>query len=451
MVADNAPTQADLLIKARWIVPVVPRKQVLEHHALIIHEGKIIDLLPTNEAPKKYTANETCTLDQHVLLPGLINAHGHAAMSLFRGLADDLPLMTWLNEHIWPAEGRWVNPEFVKDGAELAMAEMLRGGTTCFSDMYFFPEVVADAADTVGMRAQVCGPILDFPTAWGSGPDDYLDKSLQLAESYRDNALISVALGPHAPYTVSDAPLQALRELAIEHKLPVQIHLHETQFEVDDALANSGKRPIARLSELGLISQDIALQCVHMTALNDDDIAQLKDSKAQVVHCPESNLKLASGFCPVQTLLNAGINVALGTDGAASNNDLDMFGEMRTAALIAKPIAQDAAAVDAYTALEMATINGARALGLQDTTGSLEVGKAADCIAVNLDTLHAQPCYDVVSNLVYSAASNQVSDVWVAGRRQLKDGDLQQFDSRKLINMAQDWAKKIGAADQSND
>ncbi len=451
MAADNARQQADLIIKARWIVPIVPRKQVLENHALVINNGAILALLPSEDAEATYTANEVRDLAHHVLLPGLINAHGHAAMSLFRGLADDLPLMEWLNDHIWPAEGRWVSPDFVKDGAVLAMAEMLRGGTTCFSDMYFFPEVVADAANIIGMRAQVCGPILDFPTPWGSGPDEYLQKSLDLAERYKDNSLISVALGPHAPYTVSDAPLKALKNLAIEYKMPVQIHLHETQFEVNEAIEKTGQRPIARLAELGLISQNIALQCVHMTALNDEDIAQLKDSAASIVHCPESNLKLASGFCPVQDLLNAGMTVALGTDGAASNNDLDMFGEMRTAALIAKPVANNAAAVDAFTALEMATINGAKSLGLEEITGSLETGKAADCIAVDLDALHSQPCYDVVSNIVYSAASNQVSDVWVAGRAQLHDGDLQHFDTRKLIEMATRWSQQIAAADQGQD
>ncbi len=447
MASESDRQTIDLLIEARWIIPIVPRGRILEHHALAIHQGVIIDLLPSSQAREHYTAGELRSLPHHVLLPGLVNAHGHIAMSLFRGIADDLPLMTWLNEHIWPAEGKWISPDFVRDGAEVAIAEMLRGGTTCFSDMYFFPEVVAEVAATAGIRAQVCGPILDFPTPWGSGPDEYLEKSRLLAEQYAQHERITVALGPHAPYTVSNEPLKKVRELALALNLPVQIHLHETQHEVDEAVQNTGQRPVARLVELGLISENIALQCVHMTALNDDDIQALQNSRTHVIHCPESNLKLASGFCPTQQLHEAGINVALGTDGAASNNDLDMFGEMRTAALVAKAVAQNAAAIDAHTALEMATINGAKALGLEASIGSLEKGKAADVIAIDLNTLNSQPCYNPVSNLVYSVAAHQVSDVWVAGVCQLKAGDLQHFDARKLITRAQDWCSKISATD----
>lgn len=441
----------DLLIEARWVVPVVPRNQILENHTVAIHAGRILAILPHDEARARFSATEVRSLPDHALLPGLVNAHGHLAMSLFRGMADDLPLMTWLNDHIWPAEGKWISPEFVRDGAELAMAEMLRGGTTCFSDMYFFPETVAEVAEHCGMRAQVCGPILDFPTPWGSGPEEYLEKSRQLAARYREHPLISVALGPHAPYTVSDGPLEQVKALAISEKLPVHIHLHETQFEVDEALQKSGKRPIQRLHELGLISPDIHLQCVHMTALDQNDIQTLQAAHVHVVHCPESNLKLASGFCPVHTLHEAGITIALGTDGAASNNDLDMFGELRTAALLAKAVAQNAAAIDAHTALEMATINGARALGLASRIGSLETGKDADIIAVDLTTLNSQPCYHPVSNLVYSVASNQVTDVWVAGRSQVCQGDLQNFDTRKLIEKAANWSQKIALADKHHD
>lgn len=433
----------DTLIHAKWLLPIVPKDTVLEDHCLAIHDGCIIDILASSEAASRYIAKDTFELSSHALMPGLVNAHGHSAMSLFRGIADDLPLMEWLSDHIWPAEGKWVSEDFVRDGTRLAIAEMLRNGTTCFSDMYFFPNIAAEVANEMGIRAQLCCPVLDFPTIWGSGPEEYIEKALNLAIEHADHPLVEIGLGPHAPYTVSDAPLENIRDLAREHDMPVQIHLHETQHEVDEAIENTGKRPIQRLVDLRLISKDIPLQCVHMTALNDEDIASLKDSAAHVIHCPESNLKLASGFCETEKLLQAGINVALGTDGAASNNDLDMLGETRTAALIAKPIAQNAAAVNSHTALEMATINGAKALGIADITGSLEVGKAADVIAINLDSLNSQPSYDPISDIVYSVASNQVSHNWIAGSLQLKDGELINIDRRKLIQMAQEWAKKI--------
>jgi 5-methylthioadenosine/S-adenosylhomocysteine deaminase len=433
----------DSLIHARFIVPVRPKKLVLENHCVAIKNGKILEVLPSILASDKYLPEAIEHLDKHCLTPGLVNAHGHTAMSLFRGIADDLPLMEWLNDHIWPAEGQWVSEDFVRDGTELAIAEMIRSGTTCFSDMYFFPNISAEVAKNAGIRAQLCCPILDFPTIWGSGPEEYLDKALQLAIEYADDEHIEIGLGPHAPYTVSDKPLENIRDLALENSLPVQIHLHETQAEVADAVGQSGVRPIQRLKDIGLLSRDIPLQCVHMTALNDEDIAILKDSSASVIHCPESNLKLASGFCEVDKLLRNDINVALGTDGAASNNDLDMFGEMRTAALIAKPIAQNAAAVDAATALDMATINGATALGLESLIGSLEVGKSADMIAINLNELNSQPSYDPISDIVYSVSAQQVTHSWVNGRPLLSKGELVNMDAQQIIGKAVAWADKI--------
>ena len=432
-----------MLIQASWIIPVIPEQTVLENHCIAVHDGKILEILPAAEAQQKYQARSDFLLENHALMPGLINAHGHAPMSLFRGLADDLPLMEWLNDHIWPAEGKWVGEEFVRDGSALAIAEMLRSGTTCYSDMYFFPEVAAKLAEEQGIRAQYVCPVLDFPTVWASSAEEYLEKSLKLAIDYAEHPLIQVGLGPHAPYTVSDAPLKNIRDIAIEYDVPVQIHLHETQHEVDEALANSSLRPIARLKELGLISEDIPLQCVHMTALNKRDIETIADSRASVIHCPESNLKLASGFCPVQSLLDSSINVALGTDGAASNNDLDMFGEMRTAALLGKAVAQNASAVNAHTALEMATINGARSLGIEDVCGSLEAGKAADMIALDLAQLNTQPSYDPVSDIVYSASSRQVMYSWIAGRQKIHQGQLLDLDEHLLLEKARYWSNKI--------
>ncbi len=436
----------DSIISASYILPVVPKGAVFKDHSIVVHQGKILSILPQDECDLLFHSNNHHTLDNQVVMPGLVNAHGHAAMSLFRGLADDLPLMEWLNDHIWPAEGNWVSEEFVYQGTQLAIAEMIRSGTSCFSDMYFFPEMAAKAAIEMGIRAQLCCPILDFPTPWGLGPDEYIKKSLTLHEQYKDNTSIHIAFGPHAPYTVSDSPLKEIMKLSTEKNIPIQIHLHETQIEVDEALDSSGMRPIRRLANLGLIGKDIALQCVHMTALNDEDITFLKASNAHVIHCPESNLKLASGFCEIDKLLKNNINVALGTDGAASNNDLDMFGELRTAALIAKPIAQNASAVDAITAIEIATINGAKALGLDTMIGSLEPGKFADFISIDLSYLNSQPSYNLHSDIVYSVNSQQVSNHWIEGRQLLKDGQFTNIDQAAILKNAKKWADKINTS-----
>lgn len=448
--SSTSTTTVDTLIHAEWIVPIDGATTVLENHSVVIDQGNILAILPSAQAREDYQARQVHDLPHHVVMPGLINAHGHAPMSLFRGLANDMPLMDWLQQHIWPAEGQWVNEDFVRDGTELAIAEMLQGGTTTYSDMYFFPEIAAQQASSVGIRAQFVCPILDFPTVWGAGPDEYIAKTLELAHQYRDSHLITVGFGPHAPYTVSDEPLAQLLTLANTHQLPLQIHLHETQHEVDESLAQQQQRPLNRLKDLGYFDSSQAIQCVHMTALNDADIETLQHSKASIIHCPESNLKLASGFCPVAKLLDNDLTVALGTDGAASNNDLDMFGEMRTAALIAKPVANDASAVNAMTALEMATINGARALGIDAVTGSLAPQKAADIIAIDMKRLHTVPSYDIVADLVYNTAANQVSYVWVAGKLQVEQGNLCHLDRDTIIAKAKHWAAKINQGSRHN-
>ena len=430
------------LIHARWIIPIEPQGY-LEHHSLVIDHGVILDILPTAAAMQGYQAEETVDLPTHALIPGLINAHTHAAMCLFRGLADDLPLIDWLQHHIWPAEARWVNTEFVRDGSRLAMAEMLKSGTTCFNDMYFFPEETALVARAAGMRAVLGLIMLDFPTAYALGPADYLEKGLALHDAVRNNELITTSFAPHAPYTVSDGPLEQIRTLNNELNLPVTMHVHETAHEVEDAVAKNGQRPLQRLENLDLVNPNLV--AVHMTQLTAAEIATLAQSGAHVVHCPESNLKLASGFCPVAALLQAGVNVALGTDGAASNNDLDLLGEMRTAALLAKAVQGDATAVNAHQALRMATINGAKALGLEEHLGSLAPGKAADITAVNLATLSSQPVYDPVSQIVYTASRDQVSDVWVAGKRLLQERRLTTLDETEILSKAQTWANRIKA------
>lgn len=431
----------DTLIFARWIIPVIPDQQVFEDHALAIHAGDILEILPAAQARTKYQPRSVHELPRHALIPGLINAHTHASMSLMRGLADDLPLMNWLNEHIWPAEGRWVNEEFIADGTRLAVAEMLRGGITCFNDMYFFPEVTGMVSAAAGMRAVVGLITIDFPSAWASGADEYISRGLEVHDQFRNHGLISTAFAPHAPYTVSDAPFERIRVLADELEIPIHMHVHETRDEIQQGISRYGNRPIERLQQLGLISP--ALTAVHMTQLEPGEIELFAESGASVVHCPESNLKLASGFCPLEKLHQAGINIAIGTDGAASNNDLDMFSEMRSAALLAKGVANDASAIPAHTALRMATFNGALALGLGERIGSLEPGKAADVTAVDLGSLETQPVYHPISQLVYATGRDKVTDVWIAGKLLLHGGRLTTLDSREIIARAAEWQQRI--------
>ncbi len=437
----STPLSIDLLIKARWIIPVVPENRILENCALAIHEGKILAIIPSEGAEQRYSAREVINLGSHAIMPGLVNAHGHAAMSLLRGYADDHPLHTWLNDHIWPAEGRWVSEEFVRDGTDLAIAEMIKTGTTCFADMYFYPEQAAQACLDARIRCQLAFPILDFPTAWGLGPDEYLSKGLNLHDTFRSNHLINVAFGPHAPYTVSNAPMQKIAMLAHEMDMPIHIHLHETAQEVSDSIKQYGCRPTQRLMDLGLLSP--LTQTVHMTQIDDSDISLLQASGAHVVHCPESNLKLASGFCPVDRLLKAGVNVAIGTDGAASNNDLDLFSEVKTAALLAKAVAGDATALSAHAALRMATLNGARALGLDEQIGSLEIGKSADITAIDLGELAMQPVYNPASQLIYTHSGQAVTHVWVEGKCLLKNRELQTLNEREILGKANWWRKQI--------
>lgn len=433
----------DTLIHARWVIPVEPESSTLAHHSLVIDAGRIVDLLPTELAKQHYRSQYSAQLDHHALLPGLVNSHTHAAMSLLRGIADDIPLMDWLNHHIWPLEQKWMGEAFVSDGVELAIAEMIRGGTTCFNDMYFFPDITAQQAITQGIRASIGLIVFDFPTIWAENSAEYLAKGLSLQESLRDQPLITTTFAPHAPYTVSDAPLQKISQLSQELGKPVHIHVHETRHEIEQALQQTGKRPLQRMQELGLVNS--LLMAVHATQLTDSEIDLLADVGASIVHCPESNLKLASGFCPVARCLAAGVNVALGTDGAASNNDLDLFGEMRTAALLGKAVAEDASAVPAMAVLRMATINGAKALGLAHEIGSLTPGKSADVIAINLNTLETQPLYCPVSQIVYAASRQQVTDVWVAGKRLLNQRQLTTMNLDVLRAKVKAWQHRLQA------
>jgi 5-methylthioadenosine/S-adenosylhomocysteine deaminase len=431
----------DTIIHATWILPVEPQNTLHTDYSIAIHEGRIHDLLPKQEILKKYNPDVEINLDNQVLIPGLINSHTHSPMSLMRGLADDLPLMDWLNNHIWPTEQKHVSAEFVFDGSLLACAEMIRSGTTCFNDMYFFPDETARAVEHAGMRAKLGLILIDFPSAWAKDVDEYLSKGIELHDQLHNNSLISTAFAPHAPYTVSDDPLKRIATYAEELDIPIHIHLHETADEVKQAVSQTDKRPIERLNELGLLSP--RLLAVHMTQLTDDEIRLIAETGTQVLHCPESNLKLASGFCPTFKLQQAGINVALATDSAASNNDLDMVAEMRTAALLAKAVANNASALPAEEVLRMATINAAKALGLESEIGSLEVGKSADIVAIDLGGIENYPVYNPVSQLIYSAGRENVSNVWVAGNHLLKDRELTTLDEKAILEKAAYWQEKI--------
>ncbi|MBI3376463.1 MAG: TRZ/ATZ family hydrolase [Betaproteobacteria bacterium] len=434
------------LIRPRWIIPVEPAGTVLRAHAVALCDGRIEALLPAIEAERRFPAALRVDLAEHVLIPGLINTHTHAATTLMRGLADDLPLMRWLQDYIWPTEARHLCYEFVRDGTLLACAEMLRGGITCFNDMYFFPEAALEAASTAGMRASLGILVADYPSAYAADPDDYLAKGLELRDWHKENALLSFCLAPHARFTVSDAAFRKVAIIAGELDVPVHVHLHETTGELERSVAEHGVRPLERLRALGLLGPNlIAVHCVHLTR---EEIGLLAKHGASVAHCPSSNLKLASGFAPIAALVKAGVNISIGTDGAASNNRLDMFQEMRQAALLAKAVARNAGAMPAHAALRAATLGGAQALGLSDRIGSIEAGKRADLAAVRIAGAELLPCYDPASQLVYCAGREHVSHVWVDGICRIVDGVMQNTALAALDTRAELWQNRLntGAA-----
>lgn len=433
----------DLIIEAGWVVPVQPHGVVLENYAVVVSGDRIVDILPSPEVARKYSARKTVSRPDAALMPGMINAHTHNPMTLLRGVADDLPLMPWLQEHIWPIEAAIMGPEYVSDGVELAIAEMLRGGTTCTNDNYFFPDAQAATYNKYGFRALVGLPIIDFPSAWAKTSAEYFDKACEVHDNYRRDTLVRTAFAPHAPYTVCNENFDRIRVLSDQLDIPVHCHVHETAHEVDESIKQYGMRPIARLDQLGLWNDRMI--AVHMTQLTDAEIALCADRGVSVVHCPQSNMKLASGFAPIEKLRRAGVNLAVGTDGCASNNDLDMFDELRTAALLAKAVASDATALNAASALHVATMGGAKAIGMADLIGSIEIGKQADLICVDLGAIETQPIYNVISQLVYSCGRQQVSDVWIAGIAKLEQGQLLAMDSIALKQKAKYWHQRIAA------
>ena len=437
---------ADTLIDARWIVPVEPAGVVLDAHSVAIRGGELIDLGPTAEITSSYTAQHHIKLQDHVLIPGLVNPHTHAAMTLMRGLADDKALMDWLRDYIWPVESQIVSPAFVRDGTLLACAEMMLGGVTCFSDMYFFPEAAAQAALAAGMRAAIGIIVIELPSPYAGDAQDYLTKGLAMRDALRDEPLLSFCMAPHAPYTVSDATLERVATYAAELDLPVQIHLHETQDEILDSLASHQARPIERLQRAGLLSP--GLIAVHAVHIDEQDLALLAQHGCSVAHCPSSNLKLASGIAPITRMLERGVNVGLGTDGAASNNRLDLLNEMRLGALLAKGVSGNPMTLPAHAALHMATLAGARALGLDQCIGSLKPGKRADITAIDLASVELSPCYDPASHLVYAAGREHVTHVWIDGKLRVQARKLVGMDARDLQLKAAHWKEKIRIEDR---
>lgn len=436
--------QADLAISARWVATV--SDDVLENNSVIIDQGKIIDILPTTALAERYRPANLVDLPEQVLLPGLINLHTHAAMSLLRGFADDLPLMTWLEHHIWPAEKRALSERFVHDGTLLGCAEMLAGGVTCFSDMYFYPRAAADAVVQSGMRANLGILVLEFPTAYASDADDYLLKGLEARDSWRSNPLLTTSLAPHAPYTVENRSFEKIMTYAEQLGLGIHTHLHETAGEIAQSLEQYGIRPMQRLAELGVLGPGLmAAHCVHV---DEQEMDLLAEYGCHVAHCQTSNLKLASGIAPIASMKQRGVSVGIGTDGAASNNRLDVFAEMRLAALLAKGSTGNAAALPAKTVLQMATLDAARALGLDDRIGSIEIGKYADLTAVRIADPEILPCFDPVSHLVYVTGREHVTHTWVAGDlryQKLKgqDGVYANIEPAQLKEIVSLWHARL--------
>jgi len=435
----------DTLIAPRWCIPIEPSGVVLHDYAVIISDGRITDLLPLRKALEDYQPSVMIERPEHALLPGFVNAHTHAAMTLLRGLADDMPLEAWLRTGIWPAEKRWVSAEMVRDGTELAIAEMLCAGITCFSDQYFYPEIVAQTAVDLNMRAMVGTPVIEFPTSWARSAEEYLQKGSDLVhDPYVEHPLISSCYAPHSISALTDESFTQLRILADQLDVPVQMHLHETTSEIEASVRQTGRRPCQRLDELGLVNA--SLLAVHAVHLSDTEVERFAEAGVNIAHCPRSNLKLASGIAPISHYTAAGVNVAIGTDGAASNNTLDMLAEIRLAALLAKVHSDDATVVSAHDALHMGTLGGAKALGMAHAIGSIAPGKWADLACVNLGSLNSQPIYDVASQLVHTAASNQVCDVWVAGRHQLDNGQLAHINTGELLERSNEWRDRIATA-----
>ena len=433
--------RVDKIISATWIYTGEDLDEVLFDHSIVVNDQKIRDIQPTIKAHEMYEAEETFQLSDHILLPGLINAHTHSAMSLLKGYADDLQLETWLNDYIWPAESKFVNYDFVLDGSKLAIAEMIKGGTTTFNDMYFFPEATAEAVKNLGIRANIGLVVMEFPSNYANDPQEYLNKGFEFKDNWRDNKLITTSIAPHAPYTVSNSTFELINTYAEQLNLTIHTHLHETRNEIEESIKQYSSTPIERLSELGLLGPKLmAAHCVH---LSENDVYQLKSNRVSVLCNISSNMKLGSGFVDVYKLINNNINIAIGTDSSASNNRLDMFSEMRSIALNNKALTMKSEFLKPADVLKMATINGAKALGIDDITGSIVKNKYADIIAINLDRIDTQPCYDPLASLIYCADRTSVEYVWINGETKLKEKVLVNIDENEILQKVKSWKNKI--------
>lgn len=432
---------ASIIISASWIFTSNSEGQLLSDYSIVIENDKIIDLVPQDKVFDEYEANDTYQLTDHILIPGLINTHTHAAMSLFKGFADDLPLQDWLNDYIWPAEKEFINSSFVKDGSILALSEMIKSGVTTFNDMYFFPDATAEAVKELGVRSNIGLVVLDFPTNYATDPEDYLLKGFEFRDKWRNEELITTSIAPHAPYSVSDEAFTLINTYSEELSINIHTHLHETQWEIEDSIEKYGITPVQRLNNLGIIGPSLmAVHCVH---LNDQDMATLAKNKVSIVHNPSSNMKLGSGIADIAKMLKQNLNISLGTDSSASNNRLDIMEEMRLAALLIKGSTKSPESFSANEAIKMATINGAKALGLESIIGSIEKNKKADLVAIDLNSIENQPIYNPLTTFVYSSSRSDVSYVWIDGEIKLKDKKLVKIDEERIIQLAKKWQRKL--------
>ncbi len=443
IIACMHKTPCDTIIDAAWVLPIGPVNEPRSDYSVCIQHERICAIGPTSEIHASFTAPAHHVFGDGIVVPGLINAHTHAAMTLLRGASEDVPLESWLRNYIWPLEKQLVGPDFVTAGVELAIVEMLGHGITTFTDMYFFPEITARIARLANIRTVTAFPIFDTPTAWSRNVDECFELGFRLHDEYAQDPLVSVAFGPHAPYSVDHRTLERIHMYAQELGLNVHTHLHETAAEVAAARAAHGRSWLAVLADIGLVNP--TLQAVHMTQLDDAEIELLAAHGAHVVHCPRSNLKLADGICPVNRLEASGVNIAIGTDGAASNNALSVLDDAGTATLLAKMQAQNPTAGNARAALLKATLGGARALGRDHELGTLEPGKLADIAVFSPVSISAQPVYDPFASLLHNGGAWRAHDVWVHGRESVRNGLPVHLDLTAIRNRVDLQAARVRA------
>ena len=433
--------KVDTIINSRWILPIKPKNKVLENSSIVINNSVILDIDSTDIINNRYESKNLYNLNDHCVMPGFINNHTHLSMSLFKGIADDLNLDEWLRNEIWPLETKHVNEEFVELGSKLAIIELIKSGSTCFNDMYFFPEVTAYASLELGIRASLGLITIDFPSNYAQNSGEYLEKGLAIRDKLKNETLVSFTMAPHAPYTVGDDTLKKIFTLSNELDLPVHMHIHETENEIKESIKKYNQRPIERLMKLGLINPNfIGIHAVH---LNSTDISILSKNKANLVSCPISNLKLGSGI-PNATLQNLEkINLSFGTDGSASNNKLDILSEARLGSLLLKGISKDATKFNSNTVLECLTINAAKSLGMENIIGSVEKNKAADLIAINFKKITSQPIFKPVSHIVNATDRENISHSWVNGKCIMEDRNVLTIDENLINQKVQRFVKKF--------